>query len=235
MTKARTRAGAPEALVERFHQVLVESIHQGAPAYLTDPFTVADIYQSLVPYRSHRDRLGVAMNGDYEDTLLRLLAGEGEFLILESDVARKRIGEEIESSNPNTGIYREFAAAEVRLNPNELPGDLDIPDVNAKHDPEAARPAPLEAQATSPDVVRRDQPAENGAPAAEAEPLNRESTSSSRPTTCPDCGEGLPARDTLKYCPHCGTNTLQKACRSCGEILDREWRFCLACGASSQE
>ena len=154
MTKARTRAGAPEALVERFHQVLVESIHQGAPAYLTDPFTVADIYQSLVPYRSHRDRLGVAMNGDYEDTLLRLLAGEGEFLILESDVARKRIGEEIESSNPNTGIYREFAAAEVRLNPNELPGDLDIPDVNAKHDPEAARPAPLEAQATSPDVER---------------------------------------------------------------------------------
>ena len=109
-------------LVERFHRVLVEEIRQGSPGYLRDSFTVAEIYQSLIPYRTHRDRLGVEINGDYEDTLLRLLSGEGEYLILESEPARTRIRRELEAQSPNTGIYREFAAVGVRLNPIQIPG-----------------------------------------------------------------------------------------------------------------
>ncbi len=108
-------------LVERFHRVLVDEIRKGAPAYLRTSFTVAEIYQSLIPYRTHRDRLGVEMNGDYEDALLRLLGGEGEFLLLESEPARARIRKELQSANPNTGIYREFAAVGVRLNPILIP------------------------------------------------------------------------------------------------------------------
>jgi len=99
----------------RFHEVLVREIRSNRPEYLEEPFTVAEIYQNLVPYRTHRDALGLEMNGDYEHTLLRLLGGEGEYLELESDVARRQIRDELEHPNPNTGLFRDFAAADVRL------------------------------------------------------------------------------------------------------------------------
>ena len=42
-------------LLERFHRALLEEIQTQRPEYLTGPFTVAEIYQNLVPYGSHRD------------------------------------------------------------------------------------------------------------------------------------------------------------------------------------
>jgi hypothetical protein len=113
--------------VARFHRALVEEILRSRPNYLSEPFTVAEIYQNLVPYRTHRDRIGVEMNGDYEDALLRLLAGEGDYLVLESEHAVREIREELASSNPNTGLYRAYAAADVRLNPLRMPRDLPDP------------------------------------------------------------------------------------------------------------
>jgi hypothetical protein len=60
------------------------------------------------------------MNADYEDALLRLLAGEGGFLVLESDPALQKIRSELELANPNTAVYREYAAVDVRLNQSRL-------------------------------------------------------------------------------------------------------------------
>ena len=105
-----------DQVLERFHRALIEEIQTQHPDYLTGPFTVAEIYQNLVPYGSHRDRIGVEMNGDYEDALIRLLAGEGGFLILDSEPALRDLRAELETQNPNTGLYREFAAVDVRLN-----------------------------------------------------------------------------------------------------------------------
>ncbi|MFV2007071.1 MAG: hypothetical protein ACC667_06475, partial [Longimicrobiales bacterium] len=107
-------------VLRRFHRALVHEIREVRPDYLVEPFTVAEIYQNLVPYRSHRDVIGVEMNGDYEDALLRLLAGEGDYLFLESDVARREIREELQTGNPNTGLFRDFAAADVSLNPSKI-------------------------------------------------------------------------------------------------------------------
>jgi hypothetical protein len=103
-------------VLERFHRALIEEIQTQHPDYLTGAFTVAEIYQNLVPYGSHRDRIGVEMNGDYEDALIRLLAGEGGFLILDSEPALRDLRAELDTQNPNTGLYREFAAVDVRLN-----------------------------------------------------------------------------------------------------------------------
>ncbi len=105
-----------DPVLERFHRALIEEIQTQRPEYLTRAFTVAEIYQNLVPYGSHRDRIGVEMNGDYEDALIRLLAGEGGYLILDSDPALRELRSELESPNPNTGLYRQFAAVDVRLN-----------------------------------------------------------------------------------------------------------------------
>jgi len=103
-------------VLQRFHRVLVREIQASNPEYLNAPFSVAEIYQNLVPYRTHRDEIGVDMNADYEHALLRLLAGENDYLTIESRTARREIREELESPNPNTGLYRDFAAADVRLN-----------------------------------------------------------------------------------------------------------------------
>ena len=107
-------------VLERFHRALVEEIQTQRPEYLAGPFTVAEIYQNLVPYGTHRERIGVTMNGDYEDALLRLLAGEGGYLILESEPALRDLRAELETPNPNTGLYREYAAVDVRLNQAHL-------------------------------------------------------------------------------------------------------------------
>lgn len=107
-------------VLSRFHRALVREIREVRPDCLVEAFTVAEIYQNLVPYRSHREEIGVEMNGDYEDALLRLLAGEGDYLFLESDVARREIREELQTGNPNTALFRDFAAADVRLNPSKI-------------------------------------------------------------------------------------------------------------------
>lgn len=107
-------------ILRRFHTVLVREIQTNNPDYLSGPFSVAEIYQNLVPYRTHRDQIGVEMNADYEHALLQLLAGEGDFLTIESRTARQEIREELDSANPNTGLYRDFAAADVRLNPDKV-------------------------------------------------------------------------------------------------------------------
>lgn len=110
-----------ETSLQRFHLALVEALRERGPADLERPFTVAEIYQDLVPYRTHRDMLGVEMNGDYEHILLRLLSGEGSLLRLESEHALAEIREELDALDPNTGLYREFAAVDVRLNPASIP------------------------------------------------------------------------------------------------------------------
>jgi hypothetical protein len=135
----------PSGRLQRFHQTLVDEIRARRPVYLTEPFTIAEIYQNLVPYRTHRDRLGIEIAGDYEDVLLRLLAGEGGFLILESGPAREEIAEELEAPDPNPAVVRRFAAAEVRLNPafvSRGPMELATPADPHPAGGEEARPDP---------------------------------------------------------------------------------------------
>jgi hypothetical protein len=194
--------------IDHFIRVLLEEIERTAPHSGDEPFTVAEIYQSLIPYRTHRDRLGVEMNGDYEDTLLRLLAGEGDFLILESQAARDRIRKELSQSNPNTGIYREFAAVGVRLNPDRVaassppsgaPAGEEAPRERESAGPRAPSRAP--DPAPTPNVAREPAAITTSAPVG---PPSGE---------CPDSGEALPQRDSLRVRPHCGTEILLAPCR----------------------
>ncbi len=109
-------------LLDRFHVALVASIERANPAYLRDPFTVREIHEDLIPYRTHRDLIGVAMNGDYEDGLMRLLAGEGGYLILETHEALDALRKELAGKSPDTGLFKEFPEATVRLNAELLGG-----------------------------------------------------------------------------------------------------------------
>lgn len=247
-------------VLARFHQALVEEIRSQRPEYLDGPFTVAEIYQNLVPYGSHRDRIGVEMNGDYEDALLRLLAGEGDYLVLESEPALRDLREELESSNPNTGLYREFAAADVRLNrdrldpadatgpdPDDAPrgasyagppreqGDLmDVSDL-APHSPEDEGPTEPD-DADEPSEPERDaEPAPVGARISLVTdgPSSGGSDDADGAGACRWCRAALPERENLNFCPFCGTDVHLVPCEACGEELEPEWRFCVACGTEA--
>ena len=223
------------------------------------PFTVAEIYQDFVPYRTHRDLLGVEMNGDYEHLLLRLLAGEGDILQLQSTAALNQIRAELDETNPNTGLYREFAAVDVKLlgwiappapaaKDDESPEsegidffgaapaepDPDIPDFDAPMDPD---PEPIEAvedtptPVEAPDIALVEDTVE--------EPMDDDAPQSTPEaavtahddgTACAWCRQVLPDRPNLNFCPFCGTDMRIVPCGSCGEALEPGWRFCIACG-----
>lgn len=250
---------APTERIERFHRVLVQRIRDVRPEYLESPFTVAEIYQDLVPYATHRDRLGVEMNGDYEDILLRLLAGEGDYLVLESSHARDRLRDELRAPNPDTGVYREFAAVDVRLRPEAVMEMAEGPQagrdaVMGTNGNGPAAPTAQEESSGDPaagesvDVVEvgdlapsapqvpSASMAEGGAAGVDAEPEQAGTAPRSGDMTqCAWCREELPVRDNLNYCPFCGIDVHVVPCRSCGEALEPIWRFCIACGAEAAD
>jgi hypothetical protein len=100
-------------LVERIHACLADALERTRTDPFGSPVTVAEIYQDLVPYRNVRTDLGFDMNADYEHTLLRLLAGEAELVRLDPSEAREELRQELESPNPNVGLFRKFAACDV--------------------------------------------------------------------------------------------------------------------------
>ena len=58
-----------------------------------------------------------------------------------------------------------------------------------------------------------------------AEPTNVQGDDS-----CLWCRATLPERDNLNFCPFCGMDLKLVPCAGCGEELEPDWRFCIACG-----
>jgi hypothetical protein len=252
-----------------FHRALVRELRKSTED-LGSPFTVAEIYQNLVPYRTHRDELAVEMNGDYEHALLRLLAGEGDYLTIESRTARQEIQDELASPNPNTGLFRDFAAADVRLNPHlvdEALIELDIQEVGMTQegareeegvgqedeifqdgdDSEDGFEGSVEGEALDsrelpPELSEGEYPAleDEGEDDFEGDTSEMEAEFAESPLAegedrppfeaCPWCRESLPQRGGVKFCPFCGSNVQLVPCPACGEELELNWRFCIACG-----
>ncbi len=235
-------------VLSRFHRALVGEIRQVRPDYLVEPFTVAEIYQNLVPYRSHRDVIGVEMNGDYEDALLRLLAGEGDYLFLESDVARREIREELQTGNPNTGLFRDFAAADVRLNPSKIDfegpvlyaeskaaesdeGEAVFEDSGLSHEPEEFGPTDavsVDAPQAEVDAADDQEPAFGFAEADDAE-VDRSADAEEHGA---DDGSGLEEVETPTSVASDGA--APSSCPWCkGELPEREGvKFCPHCGSN---
>jgi hypothetical protein len=129
-----------DGLVDRLLAALADALRRTRKDPFGSPVTVAEIYQDLVPYRSVRTALGFQMNADYEHTVLRLLAGENELAKLEPDEAREELRSELDTPNPNVGLFRKFAACDVWILRTELTLG-DATDTTGK--PERMAPAPI--------------------------------------------------------------------------------------------
>ena len=137
--------------LDRILQRLVQRIRAEYPEYMNRPFEVSELYQNIVPYRHHRRELGIETNQDYEIALLRLLAGERGYLLGDASM-QEAVKRELAGPNPNTALFREFAAARVSLSPEaarryeHLSSKETVPDdvrtVSAAPAPRAAPPPP---------------------------------------------------------------------------------------------
>src|SRR5687767_11516163 len=100
--------------LDRMFRHLVRTIEARHRDYLTGPFEVAELYQTILPYRLHRRELGLDTNQDYEVTLLELLSGARGYLVVDErmrDALRKELG----SESPDPSVLRDFASAHVAL------------------------------------------------------------------------------------------------------------------------
>jgi len=102
--------------LDRTFRHLINTIQARYPAYLTQPFDVAELYQNILPYRHHRRELGLDTNQDYELVLLQLFAGARDYLIVDSEM-RDRLSRELTSPHPDAGAFREFSTSQVALSP----------------------------------------------------------------------------------------------------------------------
>ena len=232
-----------------FHR-LVSNIRHRHSEYLTSPFTVQELYETLIPYRHHRRELGIETNQDYEIAVSRLLSGERDYLLADQSM-RDKLKSELQSGHGDPGAFREFAGAKVSLAPEAL---RRIRALTSSADEDAAAAAPAKVQpainATFPIASPAPSPAAPAAPAAprpvQSAPVppvapaveaNRGAPAAlnsmmttSVPEGCRFCGGTLPEGRAVVYCPHCGNNLSVSRCPACGSELEKGWKFCVTCG-----
>jgi Double zinc ribbon len=195
--------------IDRMFTVLVQAVRDSQPRYLSQPFEVAELYQTLLPYRHFRRELALDTNEDYELTLMQLLSGIRGYLIVD-DRMRDALERELGSPNPDPGAFRQFADAQVALSPVAVQ--------RLGHTPEGGVDAPQASGST----VRLSTPASAAAAAAAADEVR-----------CRYCSGRLPQGRKVVFCPYCGQNLTVMNCSACGAEMEVGWKFCVSCGRPS--
>lgn len=234
-------SSAPDEL-DRLFTKLVANLAELDPSRLHRPFPISELYESLVPYRTHRKILGIESGEDYEMVVLRLLSGERGYASIEPADVRQTLAREAASVNPDTGLFRRFTGAKVHLDPDRVSDALRGAVPEAEAEPvvteeeavEATPPLPpmepetdsaAEAQALLPFVL--DEEEEEPEEPVVARPREIPAHVSA---PCAYCGGDLPVGRAVLFCPHCGQNVGVVHCPTCGSELDVGWRFCITCG-----
>jgi predicted RNA-binding Zn-ribbon protein involved in translation (DUF1610 family) len=188
--------------LDRLVRRLVQNVRNGFPEYLTQPVEVSELYQTLIPYRHNRVELEIETNQDYEAALCQLLSGERGYATGEPAM-QEAMRRELASSNPNTAVFREFAAARVMLTPEAIRRFAD---------------SPTSLQRSAPSSTPRSAAAAAPAPAV------------TEGAACRYCGGTLPDGRQVLFCPSCGQNLMVQRCPACGTELEIHWKYCITCG-----
>ncbi|MGH7662861.1 MAG: zinc ribbon domain-containing protein [Gemmatimonadaceae bacterium] len=239
--------------LDRMFQRLLYNIRNSYPEYLTRPFEVSELYQTLIPYRHNRRELEIETNEDYEMAMLGLIAGARGYLKAEDGVQRV-LRQELESPNPDTSAFRAYAHspvsiaqdAEQRLEGNAGDGSREpisaSPFAPPPRPPASAAPA-RRAPSSAPaqprvETAKRSQRA---APrkAAAPSPLPRSMATvppapAAAPTSFPSASEPSQTHPGAMATPqrYVTANALGGSCSYCGGSLPdaRRLVFCPHCG-----
>jgi RNA polymerase subunit RPABC4/transcription elongation factor Spt4 len=234
--------------LDRMYRHLVRTIRARFPQYLTQPFDVATLQSTILPYRLHRRELGLESNDDYEVTLTELLAGMRDYLVVD-DPMRETLKRELAAKNADPAAYKQFLTATVALSPTALrsleagPDDPSTPLAGpavtnrasvARSATPAAAAAPAPTASTSKHATQTPGPSEPVVPPS----MPAQSRSGAKAITpqpgerCRACNEVLPPGRPITFCPHCGQNLTTMNCPACGSELEFGWKFCPICGRS---
>ena len=241
--------------VDRMFRHLARTVRAKYPLYLTQPFTVAELHQSILPYRLHRRELGLETNEDYEITLTELLSGARDYLIVD-DAMRERLRSELAGKNPDPTAFKQFATSAVALSPNALrtleagPDDRSTPlALDALRTPSSTAETPMAATpiaavpqqpapkvpppAPAPAAAPSPSPAPTPAPtrlSASRSPIGSRAVVANAGERCRYCNELLPIGRTITFCPHCGQNLTVVNCEACGTERVVGCTICPICG-----
>src|SRR5437762_9652677 len=170
--------------LDRLFALLVEALARETRVAV--PFPAADLYERLVPYRSNRQRLNVATHQDYEMAVLRLLAGERNYVQLEPETVRDAMQREIATINPDPAYFRSFPDAQVMVNGHAAERVLlaDRAYAPPTDDDEDENPIPASPQLLHPERFRVARPPERGGPSE---------------NQCEYCGGVLPGNRDVRF------------------------------------
>ena len=205
--------------LQRFFQLLVRNLAASDPARLRRPLPLADIRDSIVPYRANRRALQLESSEDYELVLMQLCAGEGGFATTEPEDVRTLFRAEVRSTNPDLALLHLHDSAVVSLQPEPLA--------------QALNPAPDLAFAP-PGHVGTSEIARPTLPEFESlEPLLDDSLpTESTAARCSQCDGAFPLGRVVNFCPHCGSDQARTRCHACQAEIEAGWRHCVTCGVS---
>jgi Double zinc ribbon len=232
--------------LDRMYRHLVRVVRSRFPQNLVQPFTVADLNQTILPYRLHRRELGLETNDDYEVTLTELVSGARDYLIVE-DTMRETLGAALAAVNPDPASFKQFASSMVALSPSALRSlDVGLDEGTASAPPPPPPPPPV--RPVAPPAMKTAPPPQVPPPTPPATPVQLPSAAIPTPTTttktsggvrvvvpqagdrCRSCSEPLPVGRPITFCPHCGQNVTTLNCPACGSELELGWKFCPSCG-----
>lgn len=213
--------------VDRLFRQLVTALSDD-PERLRGAFEISELYQTLVPYRGFRSTLRFDSIEDYEMAVLRLLAGERGYATVEPPEAQEALRLEADAVNPDTGAFRAFAGALVRLNQRAVAA-LGR-DEEAYAPPEA--PSHHRALAEEADGAEEEQTvaASPASPAPSAPSASAPVEAPTSETHCPECHAELPTHRTVVFCPYCALQLVAERCRQCGNEIESGWQYCITCG-----
>jgi hypothetical protein len=227
--------------LDRMYQLLARTIRAQFPQYETQPFDVAELYQTILPYRHNRRELGLDSNEDYEIVLTELLSGARDYLIVDERI-RDTLKAELASPNPDPSAFKEFADASVALAPAALARvDSSQPMRVSGAAPRASRGGLASAASAvttpMPPVARAPSPSSGPGVSPPSVPVSSPVVATPAKMTtprpgdrCRSCDQVLPAGREITFCPHCGQNLTTMSCLACGSELELGWKFCPVCG-----
>lgn len=244
--------------LDPFFRLLVRTLSERDPSRVHQPIAINELMDSILPYRLVRRELSVDSAEDYESLILRLCAGEGDFVQAEP-ATQTALAAELRKPLADLALLRVYGDTHVVLRTNPLltaiddrpeeryapPGqpvsapaeEFETPDESEQEEAEAVPsgegPGGDQEDAWLPDPVfeANASAVTPHAPEPSAIPLAALDSSQLR---CPFCGGLLPPRMMINFCPHCGMGQDVGTCRSCGADMDVGWRYCVSCGEDAQ-
>ncbi|HEX3868691.1 MAG TPA: zinc ribbon domain-containing protein [Gemmatimonadaceae bacterium] len=216
--------------LDRTYQHLVRTIRSRFPQYESHPFDVAELYQTILPYRHHRRDLGLDTNDDYEMALTELLSGAREYLIVDERM-RDALKTTLAATNPDPSAFKQFSDASVALSPAALrrldgaSAERSSPPQSPPPPPSSSRPVPRGAAPIAAPTAAATAPV---TPATVKLPSPIVANRSGE--RCGACNGVLPTGREITFCPHCGQNLTRQDCLACGAELELGWKFCPVCG-----